>query len=192
MSGRPAWPERSGRPAWPERSGRRPFLVNVADLVHRPGARRHEGVSGRIDGLRVVDAAVPPGAPVTVDAVLEWVSDGVLASGTATAPWAGECRRCLRPVGGEVAVEFRELFEETPREGQSYPLRADHMDLEPLAREAILLDLPLAPLCAPDCHGLCPTCGMDLNAGACECGAPDPDPRWAALDALRVEPPGTG
>jgi len=162
-----------------------PFRVNVADLVHRPGSARREQVSGRIDGLRVVGTSVPANAEIVVDALLEWVSEGVLATGRALAPWTGECRRCLGPVGGDLVVEFRELFEEAPREGESYPLRGDHVDLEPLARESVLLDLPLAPLCAASCLGLCPTCGADLNAGACSCTGPSPDPRWAALDVLR-------
>jgi uncharacterized protein len=162
-----------------------PFVVNVADLLHRPGARRREQVSGRITGLRVVDTSVPDTGDVTVDALLEWVSDGVLASGVTTAPWVGECRRCLRPVGGELAVEFRELFEEQPRDDDTYRLRHDHLDLRPLAREALLLDLPLAPLCAEDCRGLCPVCGADLNVGQCDCRDEPGDPRWAALDLLR-------
>ena len=166
----------------------RPFVVNVADLLHRPGAHRRERVSGGLDGLRVVDASVPAGADVVVDTLLEWVTDGILATGTAVAPWTGECRRCLGPVGGELVVEFRELFEESPREGESYPLRGDHIDLAPLAREAVLCDLPLAPLCAEDCHGLCPTCGVDLNQGSCGCAEQHTDPRWAALDVLRGEP----
>jgi uncharacterized protein len=163
----------------------RPFVVNVADLVHRPGARRRELVVGTMGGLQVGDASVPVGAPVSVEALLEWVSDGVLASGETWAPWVGECRRCLRPVGGDLRVSFRELFEEEAREGESYPLRVDHLDLGPLAREALLLDLPLAPLCADDCRGLCPNCGADLNHGDCECATEVGDPRWAALDVLR-------
>jgi uncharacterized protein len=165
----------------------RPFLVNVADLVHRSGAHRRERVAAPIDGLRVVDASVPRGTEVVVDTLLEWVSDGILATGVASAPWAGECRRCLGPVGGELRVEFRELFTQSPIDGESYPLRADHIDLGPLAREALLLDLPLAPLCADSCLGLCPTCGADLNRGACRCATEAVDPRWAALDALRGE-----
>jgi uncharacterized protein len=56
--------------------------------------------------------------------------------------------------------------------------------LRPLVRDALLLELPLAPLCRPDCRGLCARCGADLNAGPCSCVA-DRDPRWGALDALR-------
>jgi uncharacterized protein len=163
------------------------LVVNVADLLYRPGARRHIRESGAVEALRVVGSTVPAASPVTVDAVLEWVSDGILASGVASAPWTGECRRCLGPVGGELRVEFRELFTGSPTDGESYPLRADHIDLGPLAREALLLDLPLAPLCADACLGLCPTCGADLNRGACQCATEAVDPRWAALDALRGE-----
>ena len=166
----------------------RPFLVNVADLVRRPGAHRRERLSGRLGGLRVVAASVAPDSEVTVDTLLEWVSDGVLATGTASAGWAGECRRCLGPVGGELTVEFRELFSPAVEEGDGYPLRGDQVDLEPLAREAVLLELPLAPLCADECQGLCATCGADLNQGACGCIPEVVDPRWAALDTLRGDP----
>jgi uncharacterized protein len=166
----------------------RPFLVNVADLVGRPGAHRRERLSGPLGGLRVVDASVTPDSDVVVDTLLEWVSDGVLATGTASAPWVGECRRCLGPVGGQLVVEFRELFSQEAEEGESYPFRGEHIDLAPLAREAILLELPLAPLCAADCQGLCPSCGADLNEGRCQCVPEAADPRWAALDALRGDP----
>ena len=170
----------------------RPFLVNVADLVGRPGAHRRERLSGLVGGLRVVDASVTPDSEVVVDTLLEWVSDGVLATGTASAPWVGECRRCLGPVGGELAVEFRELFSPEAEEGDGYPLRGEQIDLAPLAREVILLELPLAPLCAADCQGLCPTCGADLNEGGCQCVPEVVDLRWAALDVLRGDPPGAG
>ncbi|HEX2274453.1 MAG TPA: DUF177 domain-containing protein [Acidimicrobiales bacterium] len=162
-----------------------PFVINVADLVNRPGARRRERVVGTLGGLRVGDASVPAENDVSVEVLLEWVTDGVLASGDTRARWVGDCRRCLGPVGGELRIEFRELFEPDPREGESYPLRNDHLDLAPLAREVLLLDLPLAPLCAADCRGLCPTCGADLNRGDCRCVAELGDPRWAALDVLR-------
>ncbi len=63
-------------------------------------------------------------------------------------------------------------------------MKHDQVDLELVSREAILLDLPLAPLCREDCAGLCPTCGIDLNEGACDCAPSTADPRWSALDAL--------
>ena len=70
------------------------------------------------------------------------------------------------------------------RDEEAYPLAGDELDLEPLARDAVLLELPLAPLCAEDCRGLCPTCGANRNTEPCACPRPV-DPRWSALDALR-------
>ena len=70
------------------------------------------------------------------------------------------------------------------RDEEAYPLRGDELDLEPLARDAVILELPLAPLCSEGCLGLCPTCGANRNTEPCAC-APPSDPRWSALDALR-------
>jgi uncharacterized protein len=165
----------------------KPFDVNVADLMHRPGARRRVEISGRLNGLKIVGTTVPDEAEVEVNALLEWVSDGVLATGDVRTTWAAECRRCLGPVTGEADVEFRELFA-LPGEGDddTYPLRHDHVDLGRLARETLLGALPLAPVCRPDCKGLCPTCGADRNNSPCDCAESEPDPRWAALDVLRA------
>jgi len=167
----------------------KPFIVNVSDLLNKAGARRHERVEGFLGGaVTVVDSRLRPEVPVTVDAVLEWVSDGLLVTGTVTGGWEGPCRRCLGPLSGELATQVQELFEAKPRDGESYPLQHDRIDLEPLAQEALTLDLPLAPLCHEDCQGLCATCGADLNLGDCGCPAPGADQRWAALDVLRVDP----
>ena len=163
----------------------KPFSVPVSDLLHRPGARRREHLAAHLDGVAmVVSSRVPRGSTVVVDLLLEWVTDGLLATGTVTAPWVGECRRCLEPAGGDLQVEFRELFESTPREGESYRLGHDTVDLEPLVREAVTLDLPLAPLCRPDCRGLCSGCGADLNLGECSCRPEPADGRWSALSVL--------
>src|SRR5215218_4717895 len=152
----------------------KPFVVNVADLVNKPGARRRERIEGRLPGpVIVVDSMLRTEVPVVVDVLLEWVSDGLLATGTVEGAWEGPCRRCLKPV------------QANHREGETYRLGHDFVDLEPLAREALVLDLPLAPLCREDCRGLCPTCGADLNLGDCDCPPADIDPRWAALDVLR-------
>ncbi len=166
----------------------KPFVVNVADLVNKPGGRRRERLEGRVGGaVTVVDTSIRPEVPVVVDTLLEWVSDGLLATGTVAGGWEGPCRRCLKQVRGELTVDVQELFEAEPREGESYRLQHDRIDLEPLAREALTLDLPLAPLCTADCRGLCPNCGADLNLGDCGCPPPGRDLRWAALDVLRSE-----
>lgn len=179
----------------------RPFIVNVADLVHRPAARRRESLRGTLPGL-VVGAAQVPVADgsgsagsardqIVVDTILEWVTDGLLASGTISAPWQAECQRCLGPAEGRLDFEFRELFEREPREGESYRMGHDSIDMEPLVREAVMLELPLVPLCSATCRGLCTHCGAELNLGPCDCVPIGFDPRWAALEAFLTGPEGT-
>ena len=165
-----------------------PLVVNVADLLHRRGARRHERlIAPSLAGLAVVGTVVPANEPVSVDVDLESVSDGILVTGSVAARWRSECRRCLTDLTDEARGRFQELFEPDAREGETYPLHHEHIDLEPLARETLLLELPLAPLCRLECRGLCPTCGADLNQGACRCAPPGRDPRWEALDVLREQ-----
>ena len=172
---------------------RRPFIVNIATLRRVSGARRSEYRRGPVPGLEVTGSRVPEGSDVEVDVVLEATDGGIVASGYVTAPWVGACRRCLTEVSGDLSVNVRELYERrgaasvepAQQEQETYPIDGDTIDLEPLARDAVLLNLPQAPLCRPDCAGLCPTCGADLNQGACGCPPATADPRWAALDALR-------
>jgi uncharacterized protein len=152
---------------------------------------------GRVGELRVADSVVPASALVEAVATLDSVVGGIEVTAVVSAPWVGECRRCLEPVGGELRCEVREMFrprreDEPPDEDdETYPLGVDHLDLQPLVRDALLLELPIAPLCRDGCRGLCPTCGADLNQGPCSCPAGPGDPRWSALDALKL-PPGPG
>lgn len=165
-----------------------PFLVNVALIRHTPGSRRREARAGELEGLASSTARVPEGGLVEIDALLEWSSaSSILATATLEAPWEGECRRCLGPATGRLHADVRELYEEGGDPDLTYALHGDQLDLEPLARDAVLLELPLAPLCAEDCLGLCPTCGANRNEGQCRCAPQDTDARWAALDALKTE-----
>ncbi|MBO0693361.1 MAG: DUF177 domain-containing protein, partial [Acidimicrobiaceae bacterium] len=156
------------------------------------GQRLEVGRVGRLGDLTVAGSRVPAEGEVAVEVVLTSVSGGIEVTGTVRAPWQGECRRCLQPVHAELVAEVRELYRPPGADAggepdeETYALGSDHLDLEPLARDAVLLELPLAPLCRPDCAGLCPTCGADRNTTPCECAAEALDPRWAALDALRA------
>jgi uncharacterized protein len=163
----------------------RPLLVNVADLLRHPASRQEVRAQLPSDGLTVLDSAVPAGAPVDVDVELESLTDGIVVTGRVSAPWEGCCRRCLGPAGGTLDVRVRELYQPKPGSDDAFPLDGDQLDLEPLVREALLLELPLAPLCRPDCAGLCPECGADRNEHDCGHHAEVHDPRWDVLDELR-------
>ncbi|RME68679.1 MAG: DUF177 domain-containing protein, partial [Nitrospirae bacterium] len=60
----------------------------------------------------------------------------------------------------------------------------DELDITSIVQEQILLNLPMKPLCMPECKGLCPRCGMNLNTGTCDCPRTEIDPRWSALKKL--------
>lgn len=162
-----------------------PFVVHVAQLRRATGTRWNEQRQGRMEGLDCSGSCVPDEAMPGADVVLEAVLGGVSVSGTVTAPWVGACRRCLVPATGTLRLAVRELYTDEGDGEETYPLVGDEVDLEPLVRDAVLLELPQAPLCRPDCQGLCPSCGVNRNEESCRCEAPR-DPRWGALDVLRM------
>jgi uncharacterized protein len=161
-----------------------PFRIPVADLLKRPGAARTEQVSGPLEGLVGPGAEIPADQPIRADVSLERVPDGIVVRGTIEGRWQTACSRCLNPVSDEIAVHVDELFEPHPLAGETYQLADDVVDLEPVIRDALLLELPTAPVCRPDCAGLCPDCGIDRSTATCDCHTEDVDPRWAALRSL--------
>jgi uncharacterized protein len=167
---------------------RPPFVADIVALRRHPGYREQLVAQAPLVGLSVTGSRIRDDKPVRLEATLEAVEGGIVVNGTVTAEWAGECRRCLTPIAGSVTAEVEEIFVSEPEDGETYPIEGHHIDLEPMVREAAVLALPLAPLCRPDCAGLCPTCGADLNQGPCGCAPSTGDPRWAALDVLRQDP----
>lgn len=160
-----------------------PFVVGVAALRKHAGTRRRFEVVGPLAELKVSNSEVPDGSDIEVDVLLESILGGVVATGTVSAGWMGECRRCLEPASGRLVARVREVYSDDPDPDLGYPISADWLDLEPLAHDACILELPLAPLCGPDCLGLCPECGANRNNETCTCTA-KADPRWAALSGL--------
>ena len=176
---------------------RSPFVFDLRELGRRPGNQRtyrRRVPSPAVFGLDVI--AVPEGAPLDLDLRLESVTEGVLVTGTVAAPLRGQCARCLDPVSEELDVEVCELFayadsatDETTEQDEVYRVDGERIDVEPVVRDAVVLACPWAPLCRPDCPGLCPDCGErldDLPAGHAH---ETIDPRWAALAAFAEPAP---
>jgi uncharacterized protein len=82
----------------------------------------------------------------------------------------------------------QELYQVRPSSEDAFPFDGEQLDLEPMVRELVSMELPLMPLCRDDCAGLCSICGVDRNEQQCSCAIDERDPRWAALDALRSSP----
>ena len=177
---------------------RSPFVFEVREFGRRPGAMRQfdrdlpaekliGGEGSSLDGLYTAEAA-----DLLLDLRLESVVEGVLATGRVSGSLVGECVRCLDPVEVEVDADFQELFyydleDLSPEElEEAVSVVEELVDVEPLVRDAVMLELPLQPLCEPDCPGLCPECGVALaeNPGHSHESV---DPRWAALSALSTD-----
>jgi uncharacterized protein len=128
--------------------------------------------------------------PVEVSGKAERVRGGVLLSGEVRAPVRLRCGRCLDLFPTLLRPELDLMLAPPGAEGAEDSLPyAETLDLTPAVEEAIVLDLPVRPLCRPDCPGLCPRCGARRDAG-CSCPPePDGDGRWSALaDWLRSHP----
>ncbi len=170
---------------------RAPFVIDTRALGRRPGSMREESrtVPAPAD-LGVEMVSVPEGADIELDYRLEAVMEGVLVSGTARAPLTGECARCLEPITSSIEVDFQELFVyPDTRSGESAEederrLEGDLIDLEPVVRDAMVLALPLSPLCRDDCPGLCSECGVRLADAEPDHRHEAVDPRWAALQGM--------
>ena len=107
---------------------------------------------------------VPEGGEISLRVLLEEVSEGVLVTASAAAPLIGECSRCLDEFRSSTEVTFSELFVASADDAgeDGYLLDGDLLDLEPALRDALVLELPLSPLCSADCAGLCGICGVRL------------------------------
>jgi uncharacterized protein len=170
--------------------------VRVRDLQRHPGSRQEAHGELDLAGLRVGSAEVG-GAPVVVTVALESIRGGIRVEGAARMAWQGECRRCLGEASGEVAAEVSELFADAPGtleepDGDEVQLVRDGwIDLGPAVRDAVVLSLPLAPLCREDCPGPSPGEFPVAVEGESDSEESEPDPRWAALKELRFDrPPG--
>ncbi|MFI6499113.1 YceD family protein [Nonomuraea typhae] len=169
---------------------RSPWVISTHDLGRRPGSmlERHLSLPAPVD-LGVDMIGVPKDAEVELDLRFEAVMEGVLVSGTARAPLAGECARCLDPISDEIEVGLQELFfysDEDASEEDSL-LDGELLDLEPTFRDAAVLALPLSPMCSDDCQGLCVECGIRLADAGPDHRHEKIDARWASLQGLVTE-----
>ena len=159
-----------------------PYSVNVYDLMRRPGEMREQHLAIPVaeklgEGL----LSVPEGATIDVDLRMESMHEGILVTADAQTTATGVCGRCLIDIERPVQVDFQELFAYPAEEAFDYEVHDDHVDLEPLIRDAVVLSLPFQPVCRPDCPGLDPETGERLADVPDREPTQTIDPRWSAL-----------
>ena len=179
------------------------FVVSAHDLPRRAGEMRvYELTITEHTPVGISLLAIPADAPIYVDLRLQAVAEGVLVSADVRAEAIGECTRCLEPVSFDVDESFTELYnyEIDPRQGSSRKsanthkeievgdedeelwMQGDLIDLEAPIRDAVILNMPIHPLCSEDCLGLCPGCGLAWAGLPEDHGHAVTDIRWAGLE----------
>ena len=164
---------------------RPPLLVNAAELLRRPGTERDFELDVLADDIDLHDERLVADEPIAVRLHLESLSTGIVVDGSIAAQWHGTCRRCLQPVGGTLVSDVHELYQLVVTDPDAFPIEHDQLDLIPIVREVVQIDMPIVPLCRDDCAGLCPSCGVDRNETPCSCDSTPVDDRWSALDGLK-------
>ena len=191
--------------------GRSRWAVSVAQTVGRPGETQElDAVFPAPSGVGDDFYGLPEDSDVHVVGALDSLVDGLMFQGTASARIIGRCARCLKDVSHDAMIDLsafmpvavsraaendrlgrgskanETLVDEMDEAEDVYPLTGggEFADFEALLRDAFIQALPFTPLCSPDCKGLCPQCGIDLNKN------PDHrheahDTRWDALESLR-------
>ncbi len=174
-------------------------IVDVSRLSRQPGSMLPVAKELPAPADMVVALArVPEGSPIDLDITLESVMEGIWVSGIADVDVLAECSRCLEETSWSESVALEQMYRypatdargaliESGDEDEDTPVVVDDtIDLEETLRDAIVLALPLAPLCSPDCAGICPECGERLEGDPHN--HPVTDPRWSALESLLSDP----
>ena len=160
----------------------RPLRVNAVELLRQPGAVRDVTIDIAAEPLgaeheRLVD-------DIHVALRLTARNDGIDVDGTVSVDWATVCRRCLADVSGTAVGAVDEVYQIEPLDPDAYLIEDGQLDLAPLVREVVLLELDNERQCRDDCAGLCPVCGVDRNDTDCACDSTVTDDRWAALEGF--------
>ena len=168
---------------------------NVAQLLKsNPGTSKEYELDEDIAGI---DEELDVAGPLTGKVRLLRTDNGILVTGRLHTEVRVPCRRCLTPVTLAVKAQLEEQFRPSVdvftgtaiavEDGEDEVTRMDGrhiLDLTEVIRQNLVLATPVSPLCTPDCRGLCPNCGANLNEEPCSCQREESDPRLAVLGEL--------
>jgi uncharacterized protein len=164
--------------------------INVAQLLKEPIGSTRKYQTEESPDLSEVNA-------IKGKVALIRTHRGLIVRGEMIATVVSMCSRCLKPITYQVSYDFEEEAFPTidvftglplPTEPESLTIDNSHtLDLTDMLIQYALLTMPIKPLCRPDCAGICPQCGTDLNYSTCPCSARPVDERWRKLMNLKNE-----
>ena len=163
-----------------------PFKVNLHELPRRAG--EHKSYSLNFPAPEAIGnplLEIPAGEFLEISFEAESVADGVLISGSVRSHAKGECGRCLEKISEDIDQKFQELFFYESRieenDDDLFVMDGDFADIESPIRDAVVLAMPINPLCKADCKGLCSECGEKLELLEPGHMHEKIDPRWSGL-----------
>ncbi len=146
---------------------RRPFRLNVGFIIHEEVGYTAE-FPFEFDRIKIGDDLVLRDFTGLVN--IGRTPQGLLVTGHFSGKTSAECARCLKTFDQQLKWDMTELYafnEKSVSESGLIVPEDAQIDLAPLIRDYALLEIPISPLCRPDCKGLCPVCGQDLNVRDC-------------------------
>lgn len=183
--------------------------VDIGDIKEKAGLHKTVPVEVSVEPVELGGQLFHFDRPFKGQAEIWNAGDRLLVRAHLSGDSLVQCSRCLSPSTLPMDVAFEEEFIEGTEDAGaaaddddesglpevrtiSY-YQGDEIDLSEPMRENVLLELPMKPLCSPDCEGLCPTCGANRNDAACDCADPEKpvDPRFAAIKDLFRKPDST-
>lgn len=164
------------------------LVIDVSRLLDSPGSKRAVAFEEIVDGLRTELARVSS-EPLRFVLTLEPMENGILVRGTIEGRVVSTCRRCLEDKSSPIHVRVAEVYRpKSDAWEEGYAIENHVLDLRGLVLDNVMLNLPQFPLCSPDCAGMCPNCGVNLNRGTCTCAHERADSRWSVLKDLMDGP----
>ena len=157
--------------------------LKIGSREEAPGFRDGFRFETTAEGLDVSEADARFLGPLVVEGTLENTGGSFRVSGEIRGTRAFVCDRCLAEVEAQERYPFTENFHRdcAADDMDANELGEDGIDLAPLVRDVVIAAIPIRNLCRPDCKGLCPKCGADLNQDDCGCDREVVDPRLEAL-----------
>jgi uncharacterized protein len=168
----------------------RPFSVDLRGL----GDGRHRLTLVEPGELLDLPEVLSTGSDISLELTISVTGSLITASGRVAAHLVMDCARCLEPFTREIENEFDLVIRRRTdgllledEDDVSASIGDKWIAFDAPAREALILSVPMKPLCSDECQGLCPVCGVNLNESTCECAREPTDARWDGLKTLLDE-----
>jgi uncharacterized protein len=167
------------------------FPINVTSLLNFEEPSRKVSFSGKMEPIEFYGDKISFSSNLKVEVEIKRIGKGLEVRGSSEGKVNLMCSRCLKKFPYLLNFSIDEIFIEKrmekliPKDSDFFLIEKESIDLYPMLRQLIIVNLPIKPLCQVDCKGICPKCGADLNKGKCNCIENEIDVRWEPLKKLK-------